>query len=59
MSKYTTDFKVTGVLVNGKRFPAIHTNSAMYAFGINLYRGTVWEWDHDEGKWRKVKEVYN
>ena len=51
------NFKITGVDVHGRRFPAIHTKSAMLAFGINLYRGNVWE--SIGGKWRIVKSVWN
>lgn len=53
-----SNYKVTGVLTNGKRFPAIYTDNLNYALMINLYRGTVWRKD-DQGKWRKIREVWN
>ena len=33
---------VTGILVNGNRFPARTFNSWRHASMINLYRGTKW-----------------
>ena len=50
-------FKVTGVLTNGRRFKAIHTNNIIHATSINLYRGTVWE--HDGERWRVMRRVWN
>ena len=34
-------YEVTGVTMSGRRFK-VRTTNAMHAFGINLYRGTVW-----------------
>ena len=50
-------YHVTGVDVSGKRFKIV-TNNAVKAFGINLYRGSVWF--VSEGKPRKLlKRVFN
>lgn len=57
MKKADTNYKVTGILTNGKRFKAIHTNSPRHAAGINLYRGTVWA--NDAGTWRIIQRVWN
>jgi hypothetical protein len=35
-------FVVTGILTNGKRFSPIHTDNPHYAFGINLWKGSIW-----------------
>jgi hypothetical protein len=51
-------FKVTGVDRRGTRFVAA-TNSLIAAFGINLWRGSVWERTEDCTKWRAVKRVWN
>ena len=48
-------FKVTGVDVYGKRF-RIETDNGMYAWGINLHKGSVWLKVND--KWRLIKRVY-
>lgn len=53
MDKYI----VTGILVNGRRFKAIHTTNRLYAFGINLYRGSVWE--VVDGKRKLLLRVWN
>lgn len=54
----TVKYKVTGVLVNGKRFKAIHTTNYWQAAGINLYRGTMWE-SRNDGPWVIIKRVRN
>jgi len=54
-----TQFEVTGVSVNGKRFPAIKTTNLRHAFGINLYRGTVWARLPGESSRKKLMEVWN
>jgi hypothetical protein len=55
-------FVVTGVLRDGRRFPAkTYDNDVggrMTAFGINLWRGSVWGIDA-EGKRFLLKRVYN
>lgn len=53
MSKY----KVTGIMHNGRRFNAIHTDNLRYALGINLWNGSVWE--QFNGHWKRIKVVYN
>ena len=50
-------YKVTGVDKNGIRF-RIETNNRMHALGINLWRGSVWEFTR-ENKWRLIKRAYN
>lgn len=50
-------YKVTGTDRNGRRFAAIYTDSAMHASGINLYAGTVWQFDGE--KYRVVYRVRN
>lgn len=47
---------VTGKLVSGKRFK-ITTASRMHAFGINLWRGSVWVLQN--GKRKRLKSVSN
>jgi hypothetical protein len=51
-------YKITGILRNGKRFAAIHTDSRQHALSINLWCGTVWQMD-SLGKYRKIKQVIN
>ena len=50
-------YKVTGVDRYGKRFK-IETSNRMHAFGINLWRGSVWEFQKNN-KWKLVRRVYN
>jgi len=50
-------WKVTGIDREGKRFRIV-TSSAVYATGINLWRGTVWRMDA-RGIWRVFRRVYN
>ncbi len=50
-------YKVTGTDRNGRRFAAIYTDSAMHASGINLFAGTVWQFDGE--KYRVVYRVWN
>jgi hypothetical protein len=52
------EYKVTGIYPNGRRFSPIRTNSYGYAMGINLWRGSVWK-RTDQGKWNKIKDVFN
>lgn len=47
---------VTGLLHSGKRF-RLTTTSRMHAFGINLWRGTVWIVENN--KRRAIKRVVN
>ena len=51
-------YEVTGVLVNGKRFPMIATRSLQQALAINLYRGSVWEYRED-GTRKLITRVWN
>jgi hypothetical protein len=48
---------VTGVTVEGKRFKR-NTDNIYYAFGINLYRGSVWG-IRPSGARVLLKRVYN
>lgn len=50
-------FKITGVDRAGKRF-RICTDNAVYARGINVWRGTKWELD-DKGNYRVICRIYN
>jgi hypothetical protein len=51
-------FKVTGTYRNGQRFsPLVYTNP-YFAFGINLWQGSVWGITKD-GKQKLLKRVYN
>jgi len=51
-------YKVTGKLYGSERwFRAIRTDSFRYAMGINLWRGSVWEWTGK--KWKLIKRVHN
>ena len=58
MSKDNTKYVVTGTLVSGKRFEAIHTDNFIHAMSINLYRGNVWKVD-ENGKRKVIKSVWN
>ena len=60
MTFNTADFVgyvVTGVLTNGQRFRKT-TVIALYALGINLWRGSVWGMKHD-GHRQLLKRVTN
>ena len=50
-------FDVTGITSGGKRFSLRYSSSA-FAFGINLWRGTVWG-VLPSGKRKLLKRVYN
>ena len=50
-------FVVTGVTVRGSRFK-IETENHIHAFGINLYRGTVWG-VLSTGKRKVLRRVFN
>lgn len=49
-------YVITGVDRNGKRF-RIKTSNSIIAFGINVWRGSVWEVTN--GKRKLLKRVYN
>jgi len=49
-------YVVTGKLFNGRRFK-ITTASRMHAFGINLWRGSIWV--ISGGKRKRLKRVSN
>lgn len=50
-------YVVTGVDRYGKRFRFTY-NNAMWAFGINLWKGSVWG-VLDNGKRKLLKRAYN
>lgn len=50
-------FDVTGVDVYGRRFKKSYSN-VNWAWGINLYRGSVWI-VFPSGKRKKIRSVYN
>ena len=54
--KYTK-YIVTGLDINGRRFKRIY-ESPMYAFGINLWNGSVWGL-LESGKRKLLKRVTN
>ena len=54
-------YHVTGIEANGRRFKLVYsanTAGLFMVFGINLYRGTVWE-VYDSGKRHAIKRVWN
>jgi len=53
----STKYVVTGVLANGKRFKPMYFDRLIWAFSINLWRGSVWE--EVNGKRRLIRRVYN
>ncbi len=55
-----TKFIVTGVDRQGKRFVMQYdAKDYMYAFGINLWRGSVWGLMKSNGKRQLLKRVCN
>lgn len=50
-------YVATGVLTNGRRFPAIRSTSWQHIAGINLYRGN--KWLERDGKRHHIVSVYN
>lgn len=50
-------YVVTGKTYAGRKFRII-TTSRLYAFGINLWRGNVWELQ-PSGRRKRVKSIYN
>ena len=56
-TKKYTKYKVTGTLRNGRRFPAkVYTNPHQ-AFGINLWKGSVWGLNKKTKKWELLDRV--
>ena len=53
-----TSYVITGKLVNGKRFRKTAV-SILYAFGINLWNGSVWGIRKDTGRRQLLRRVYN
>lgn len=51
-------YHITGVRIDGKRFKLV-TSNPIHAFGINLWRGSVWFVPAGTGKRRLVKRVMN
>ena len=52
-------YHVTGVDVQGKRFPCIVTTNVFHAIGINLYRGSVWTVNPETGKRTLLRRIWN
>lgn len=50
-------YVVTGTDVYGRRFRIV-TDNRVHAFGINLYRGSVWLVG-DDGRRRLIRRVWN
>lgn len=48
------EYKITGTLINGKRFRPIFTTQP---WNYNIYKGTIWK--KIDGKWKKFKEITN
>jgi hypothetical protein len=57
LSEYTS-FIVTGKLVRGGRFRNVYSNGR-YAFGINLWNGSVYGIRKSDGKRKLLKRVVN
>ena len=57
LSKFVK-FKVTGTYRNGRRFSPLEYTNPSYAFGINLWQGSVWGITKD-GNQKLLKRVYN
>jgi hypothetical protein len=54
-----SQFHVTGITTDGKRFKRIYSGKDyFYAFGINLWRGSVWGVDI-AGNRKLLKRVFN
>ncbi len=52
-----TEYIVTGVYAyTNRHFKAIKTDNRLYAFSINLWKGSVWE--VSGGKRKLIKRVY-
>ena len=51
------EYHITGVTRSGARF-RIETTNPTHAFGINLYRGTVWGVRKD-GSREKLRSTWN
>lgn len=52
---YTTEYVITGILKNGRRFAPIHTNTPGC---YNIWRGSIWR-INSEGKRKLIKTIYN
>jgi hypothetical protein len=52
-------FKVTGVYYNSKRRFRFYSNSLAQVDGVNLWRGSKWEWDEAKSKWKLLVRIYN
>lgn len=52
-----TEYVITGVDTNGKRFKPIRTTNRMHAYGINLHRGSLWMVVN--GHRRLIRRVWN
>lgn len=57
VTQMNTHYLVTGVLTNGRRFPAMRFEDRCWAMLINLWRGSVWE--VTDGKRKLIRRVWN
>jgi len=56
-TKKYSKYKVTGVTTDGRRFkPKIYSHPH-WAFGINLWKGSVWGWNKKTRKWELLNRV--
>lgn len=51
-------YVVTGLRYDGRRFRIV-TTSKLHAFGINLWRGSIWMIDTETHRRHRVKRVVN
>lgn len=57
-SKDFSSYIVTGITIHGKRFRQEYSEP-QWAFGINLFRGSVWGVCKRTNKRKLLKRVYN
>ena len=53
-----SEFKVTGTLVNGKRFRIV-TSDYWYMRGINVFRGNKWGRLKSTLRWIRLESIWN
>lgn len=58
--KLFNGYVITGTLVSGKRFKrSFDKDGALWAMGINLWRGSVWGIRISDGKRQLLKRIWN
>ena len=50
-----TNYCITGILINGKRFATIYTTTPQH---YNIWRGNIWEVDKESRK-KLIKTINN